>query len=343
MRLLHLTGSAVDPLLDDVSLLYATGCLDALRESGDEHVVAHVSPGGSWRLAETVEALAGAPRLTLAEAVTELAALDLDLALPQMFCRPGMTAYRALLELLGIPYVGNRPDVMALGADKPRASAVVGAAGVRVPASQVVAPGTPIRLDLPVVVKPADSDNSLGVSLVTDRAGFDDAVRAAAAHSDRVLVETYVELGREVRCGVVDLGAGPVCLPLEEYAVDARTKPVRDHADKLRRADDGGLSLVAKDADHAWVVDPADPVTTVVHAAALRAYDALGCRHHGLFDFRVDPDGVPFFLEASLYCSFAPTSVLVVMAAAAGMPLTELFRASAARALRSPERHEVLA
>ena len=34
-----------------------------------------------------------------------------------------------------------------------------------------------------------------------------------------------------------------------------------------------------------------------------------------LFDFRVDPGGTPYFLEASLYCSYAPSSVLVVMAA----------------------------
>ena len=53
--------------------------------------------------------------------------------MPQLFCLPGMTTYRALLELLDIPYVGNRPDVMALGADKPRARAVVAAAGVDVP------------------------------------------------------------------------------------------------------------------------------------------------------------------------------------------------------------------
>ncbi|MDO9381104.1 MAG: hypothetical protein Q7T56_19840 [Nocardioidaceae bacterium] len=336
MRYLHLTGSAVDPLLDDVSRLYARGCLDAVGAATDEgeHVVAHVSPGGSWRFPDCLDdgCLEAAPALSLAEAVTHLAALHVDVALPQMFCRPGMTTYRGLLDLLEVPYVGNRPEVMALGADKPRASAVVAAAGVAVPDSQVVRPGDPLLLALPVVVKPADADNSLGVTLVRDAAAYDDAVRSAAEHSERVLVETYVELGREVRCGVVDLGDGLVCLPLEEYAVDTATKPVRDHADKLARDDEGGLGLVAKDAAHAWIVDPSDPVTTPVQAAALLAYEALGCRHHGLFDFRVDPAGTPYFLEASLYCSFAPTSVVVVMAEAAGIPLAELLRASVARA-----------
>ncbi|MCF6378186.1 ATP-grasp domain-containing protein [Nocardioides KLBMP 9356] len=348
MRLLHLTGSAVDPLLDDVSRLYARGCLDAVGTlEGLEHVVAHVSPGGAWRFPAALDdaSLAQAPALDLGQAVDRLATLGIDAALPQMFCRPGMTTYRGLLELLDIPYVGNRPDTMALGADKPRASAVVKAAGVAVPDSQVVLAGASVEtlaIDLPVVVKPADSDNSLGVRLVRAAAEWDDAVREAAQHATggRVLVESYVELGHEVRCGVVQHGDTLRCLPLEEYAVDAEHKPVRDHDDKLRRDDAGDLGLVAKDADHAWVLDPDDPATAgmtrAVQDAALLAYDALGCRHHGLFDFRVDPGGTPYFLEASLYCSFAPSSVVVTMARAAGLALPDLLTSSLALVATPP-------
>ncbi len=342
MRYLHLTGSAVDPLLDEVSRIYARDCLAALADDGsggpDEHVVAHVTPGGAWRFPTGLDdaALEAAPMMSFVEAVTHLGALDVDVALPQMFCRPGMTTYRALLDLLDIPYVGNRPEVMALGADKPRASAVVAAGGVGVPASQVVVAGDPLLLDVPVVVKPADADNSLGVTLVRDPATYDEAVAAACAHSDRAVVETYVELGREVRCGVIETEAGPVALPLEEYAVDAAARPVRGHADKPARDDGGELGLVAKGAAHAWIVDVDDPATSAVQEAALLAYRALGCRHHGLFDVRIDPADTPFFLEASLYCSFAPSSVLVTMAEAAGIPLRDLLDLSVSRALRRP-------
>ena len=44
-----------------------------------------------------------------------------DVMVPQMFCLPGMTSYRALFDQLDIPYVGNPPDVMALAAHKARA------------------------------------------------------------------------------------------------------------------------------------------------------------------------------------------------------------------------------
>ncbi len=109
-----------------------------------------------------------------------------------------------------------------------------------------------------------------------------------------------------------------------------------EEPDKLRRAEDGALGLVAKDAEHAWIVADDDPVVAQVQEAALRCYDALGCRHYGLFDFRVDPDGEPYFLEAGLYCSYARTSVVAVMAHAAGIGLDRLFALAVDDALRPP-------
>ena len=168
-----------------------------------------------------------------------------------------------------------------------------------------------------------DADNSLGVALVREPGEYDAAFDAAFAHSDRVRVEEYVELGREVRCGVVVRDGELVCLPLEEY--DMGSSPVRRYSDKIARAGDGELGLVAQDAAKAWIVDPSDPVTEAVWAVARTCHEALGCRHYSLFDFRVDPAGRPWFLEAGLYCSFARKSVVAMMAAAAGIPVTDLF------------------
>jgi D-alanine-D-alanine ligase len=91
---------------------------------------------------------------------------------------------------------------------------------------------------------------------------------------------------------------------------------------------------VAKDPSRAWLVDPADPVTQPVWDAARKCHTALGCRHYSLFDFRIDPAGRPWFLEAGLYCSFAKQSVISTMAAAAGLPLPELFRTAIQEAIR---------
>lgn len=331
MRLLHLTGSAVSDELAELSRLYAGGCLAATADPERyASAVAHVSPDGSWRFPDDLSpaALAAAPPLPPAGALARIAALAPDVVVPQMFCLPGMTSYRGLFDVLGIPYVGNTPAVMALGADKAKARAVVAAAGVDVPPGQLVRPGDEVRVAVPAVVKPVDADNSVGVALVREPGEFPAALAGAFAHSAAALVETYVELGREVRCGVLDLDGELVALPLEEYAVGT----VRTREDKLARDADGALRLVAKDATRAWIVDPDDAVTAAVHEAARRCHRALGCRHYGLFDFRIDPAGRPWFLEAGLYNSFSPQSVVTVMAEAAGLPLRDLYARTLAEA-----------
>lgn len=318
MRVLHLVGSAVSELHADLSRLYAQDCLAATADPARfEAQLAYVSPDGRWRFPGDLSpaALDAAVPMDLVAALGHVATLAPDLMVPQMFCVPGMTRYRALFELLGIPFVGNAPDVMALAANKARARAVVAAAGVDVPRGELLRAGDVPTLDPPAVVKPVDADNSLGVALVEDRAAYGDALGAAFAHAGEVLVEEYVPLGREVRCGLLARDGELVGLPLEEY----RLNRVRTYDDKLARDAGGELRLVAKDPTRAWMVDPDDPVTEVVWELARRSHRALGCRHYSLFDVRIDPDGRPWFLEASLYCSFARQSVLCVMAQAAGL------------------------
>ncbi len=162
------------------------------------------------------------------------------------------------------------------------------------------------------------------MTLVRDAApSCDAAVRRGAARTPtRALVESYVELGREVRCGVARVRDGElVCLPLEEYAVDPVAKPIRGQRDKLRpqRRRRPGPGGQGRRRTRGSSPDD-DPVTERVWAAARAAATSRsGCRHYSLFDFRIDPDGKPWFLEAGLYCSYAPSSVIAVMAAAAGI------------------------
>lgn len=337
LRVLHLAGSPTTDLYAELSRVYAAQCLTATADPSayDVHV-AFVTPDRHWRFPADLDpdTIAASPALDFAAAVAHVAALEPDVMVPQMFCRPGMTHYRALFDVLGVPYVGNTAAAMALTADKAQAKAVVAAAGVRVPAGQVVRRGERPTVPLPVVVKPVDSDNSFGVTLVADPADLDAALGAALEHADGALVETFVPLGREVRCGVVERDGDMVCLPLEEYPVAAGGSQIRTAADKLEQQADGRLRLVAKDGDRSWFVEAGDPITAAVHDAARTAYVALGCRHYGLFDFRVDPRGRPWFLEAGLYCTFAPHSVVAAMAQAAGIPIPELFRSMLHRAVR---------
>lgn len=341
-RVLHLVGSAVSDFYGELSRLYAVDCLAATEDPARYEVhLAYVTPDRRWRFPAGLrdDAIAAARPMAFAEAVGHLSALRPDLMVPQMFCVPGMTHYRALFDVLGIPYVGNTPDVMALAAHKGRAKAVVAAAGVAVPEGELLRPGDRPSLRPPVVVKPVDADNSLGVALVREPAEYDAALAAALAHADEALVETFVPPGREVRCGIIVQDGRLVCLPLEEYAVDRAGNPIRGHDDKIARTTDGDLRLVAKATTRAWIVGRDDPVTERVWEAARRCHTALGCRDYSLFDFRIDPQGEPWFLEAGLYCSFARQSVISVMADAAGIATDQLFQMAVDGRRRDSEVH----
>lgn len=336
ITVLHLVGSPTDEFYRDLSELYARACVAALADAARyRFVFAHVAPNGSWRfpLSLAPAHIAAAPHVDLAAAVAWLSGAGIDIALPQMFCRRGVADFRALLGLLGIPFLGNGPLQMAIAADKSLARAIVAAVGVNVPSAQRLYRGDVPDICLPVVVKPNGADNSDGVTLVRVAADFPAALDRAFAFGDAVLAERFVELGREVRCGVVERGGQLICLPLEEYAVDPDVRPIRGHANKLRRAASGDLTLVAKTDGDAWIVPGDDPIVVATHAAARRCYRALTLRQYGLFDFRIDPAGQPWFLEAGPYCSFAPDSVIVTMMAAFGEPLDCFFATAVADAI----------
>ncbi len=118
LRVLHLAGSATDEFTAELSLLYARDCLEATADPARyEFRAAYVDPAGSWRFGADFEpeTLHAAPRTDWPQALQHLHDLNADVVVPQMFCLPGMTTYRAALELAGLPYLGNRPPVMSLG------------------------------------------------------------------------------------------------------------------------------------------------------------------------------------------------------------------------------------
>ncbi|MFM2303778.1 MAG: hypothetical protein RLZZ135_1188 [Cyanobacteriota bacterium] len=329
LRVLHLVGSAVSDFYCDLSRLYAQDCLENTADPTlYEFHIAYISPDQQWRFPSdlSAEAIASAPSLTLAAALLVLEKLQVDIMVPQMFCLPGMTQYRALFDLLKIPYVGNTANLMALVSDKGKTKAIAAAAGVVVPTGEVRRVGELPSIGFPLVIKPMNGDNSIGVTLVKNRQEYNQAFQTALNHDDAVLVETFIELGREVRCGVIVQAGQLICLPLEEYALDPDLRPIRSYVDKLKQNKDGDLDFAAKDITKSWIVDVSDPITERVWEMAKKSHLALGCRHYSLFDFRIDSDGQPWFLEAGLYCSFAKTSVLSAMTEASRISLSIFFR-----------------
>lgn len=345
LRMLHLVGSATSDFYAELSLLYARECLATITHLDSDsprftHLIAYVTPDRRWRFPPSLREtdIASARAYSLSDAVRILALQQVDFALPQMFCLPGMTEYRALLQLMQIPYLGNLPAQMAIAAHKAKAKAIVAAAGVKVPKGELLRRGDSPTILPPAIVKPNSADNSFGVSLVRKSEDYAAALEKAFSHSEEVIVEAFIELGREVRCGMTSFGKDgeTICLPLQEYSLDASTQPIRTFDNKLVRDEKHNLDFKSKEPNHSWIVPTDDPDMPLVWEAARQCHQALGCRHYSLFDFRIDPSGQPWFIEAGLYCSFAPKSVLVTMAAAAGISLGDLLHQAVEKCLNSP-------
>ena len=76
-----------------------------------------------------------------------------------------------------------------------------------------------------------------------------------------------------------------------------------------------------------WFLDPAEEADLInrIQQQSRRVFQELDLQDFGLFDFRVDLEGNPFFLECNLFCSFGSQSVLNVIAKNSGFTDESLF------------------
>ncbi|CAN5317592.1 D-alanine--D-alanine ligase family protein [soil metagenome] len=139
---------------------------------------------------------------------------DIDVVFPILHGPYGEDGtVQGLLELAGLPYVGNGVLASALGMDKHYTKSVLEAAGVQVAPWVTVTPqqwatqnelwrGRAVSLGLPLFVKPSRAGSSVGVTKVHSFDELDGALAAAFEHDSKALIESAIA-GREVECGVL--------------------------------------------------------------------------------------------------------------------------------------------
>jgi len=78
------------------------------------------------------------------------------------------------------------------------------------------------------------------------------------------------------------------------------------------------IKQAKKDGDRQCPADLSSEIHSRIDEAVKKAHQTLKCRHYSLFDIRISEDGWPYILEACLFCSFSPLSVIPAMAAQSG-------------------------
>ncbi len=226
----------------------------------------------------------------------------------------------ALLELLGLPYTGSAFDASRLAFDKLAAKAVLGRAGISVPAAIPVAEGA-LRelgmgtlleramdeLGLPVVVKPNRGGSALGVRLVDRADQLSAALMSSFGYDDTVLLERYVA-GTELALSIVD-GLAP--LPAVEI------RPKEGWYDFAARYTHGAV-------DFRVPAELEPDVATGCLEIAKSAHIALGCRDLSRADAVLDSNGVCWVLEVNTGPGLTSTSLVPMAADAAGISFADL-------------------
>jgi D-alanine-D-alanine ligase len=319
---LHLCGSKQDEFYNDLSKLYAKACADC-QELDHERFSFHfavIHLDASWSFPESLEtsAIEAAERMPIGHAITHIAALHIDVMVPHMFCVEGMTRYRSLFDMIGIPFLGNHEYTIWPATDKATTKQVLEAARVATPKGVLLEKGKmdwPVDTSFPLIVKPCNTDNSHGLSLVRKPQDLPQAVEHAFTFDSRIVVEQYID-GRELRAGVIEEADGTLTvLPFVEYFLeDIRTSAHKLQTDSNGKLADNAIVAAKKDGDRKVPADVTDVLRDRIETTVKRAHLSLNCRHYSLYDLRVDSDENPYILEAALFCSFSPLSVIPVMA-----------------------------
>ncbi len=331
---LHLVGSPTSEFFFDLSLLYAK---NVVQPEGFTHLFAIAYPNGYWSVTAVLDTKAR--QLTLSEMTAKIG--HADVVIPHLFCEKGLTSVRAFFEdLLNIPLVGSPGHVLGLSQHKYRTKLIAKDAGINVPDGAIVsssdlAHAALNKLTYPLIVKPNNTDNSEGLSLVNDRKQLIQATKKALAFGNEVLIETYIA-GRELRGAVLELNGSFTVLPFIEYYV-SEEHPIRNPEDKLQFGQDNKL-IAQSDKLKIPATCPAKldhNLTDELSESMIRLHRSLNCRDFSMYDFRVDrQSGKPYLLETGLFWSFSEASMISGMLKAADMNLAEITRTIWQQAIR---------
>lgn len=314
----------------DVSLSSGLRIAAALREKG--HDVICLDPAEGVLTRETERTLLANGVGSAPPSLEALAGLEARSLSPVLGTMPEVTeadcvflalhggqgedgTVQALLDMVGVPYTGSGHLASALAMDKHLSKVVLRSAGVAT-ANWIMAPapGSPDELDAhdvgrhldwPVVVKPSKQGSTVGLSIVRAPGELAAAVTEAFRYDDEVMIERFVP-GQELTVGIL----GDVVLPTIEI------QPVKELYDYECKYTPG----MARE----FVAELSPEIQSKLADQARRAFHALKLRGYARIDFRLDPQGQPWCLEANTLPGMTPTSLIPQAAAAAGVLFPDL-------------------
>ncbi len=219
---------------------------------------------------------------------------------------------QAALDLIKMPYTGSQALASGLGMDKNLSKILFQNTGVPTAPWVLISREAPydnktiMNLGLPLVIKPNDQGSTVGLTIVKNPDELKPAVERAFQFGKTVMAERFVP-GREMTVSMLDGKPLPVIEIIPEHGI-------YDYECKYQK----GKSQYVVPAQ------VSESVTESLQNFAIKAYQALDCRHYARVDFRLQDNSLPFCLEVNTLPGMTPTSLVPKAAKAVGMTFPDL-------------------
>ena len=311
-------------LKEAVSVGQAT-CDDAFEEYDSPETVELIAT--SLRTAGHTVAMLGGGRKFLENILREKIDFVFNIAEGQGNYRSREAQVPSILEMLGIPYSGSDPQCLAICLDKPLTKKLVASAGVHTAKWLVVNTTQELHeLDicdfpLPSIIKPAYEGSSKGIRLTSIVENSKEAIEVTRGllekYQQPVMIEEFIT-GDEVTMGIIG-NSPPKVLGM------MRILPKRRDAHFVYSVEVKRNYLEMVEYECPARLD--QMVLGDLEVSALNTFEAVKCRDFARLDFRVSPEGVPYFLEINPLAGLGAHSDLVIMARQLGWTHEELIAA----------------
>ena len=219
---------------------------------------------------------------------------------------------QAAFDLFGIRYTGTGYLGSALAMNKGMAKQLFLENGIPTPRGTSLKRGEDAAkiencgIHFPCVVKPCSGGSSISVSIVHDKAEYEQALKEAFRWENELVIEEYVK-GREFSVGVIDFQA----LPIIEIA------PVEGFYDYKNKYKAGSTVETCP-------AELSEQITKEMQGYAEKVAEVLGLNTYSRTDFLLDAEDHIFCLEANTLPGMTPTSLLPQEAKVTGVDFNQL-------------------
>jgi D-alanine-D-alanine ligase len=220
----------------------------------------------------------------------------------------------ALLEMLGIPYVGSDPEGHALALDKVIAKIIMQQNEIPTPKFWVFSTGDEDKesVEYPVVVKPKMEAISYGLEIVNCETELRKAVKYTVSEfQQQALVEQFIR-GREFIVGLLGNGE-PEAFPVLEIDLGGDPDAIQSAMDKLQ-----------KPREKICPANISQKLSDEMIRLSKEAFRVLHLKDFARVDIRIDENENIFILEINSMASLGKTGSYVHAANVAGYNYTRL-------------------